>query len=159
MKSKEHAYARKQPRDLQRRGRVTSPQSTQDREVQEYEEGDQSYQEGQRSTYDYDQDCQEHDDPDGSQDIPHEEEEDHGYQDNDVINMVQATVKDIIKTKTEDHDMMMTTASQVLKTSTKEKLLSKKKTISRASHGWNLRRQISHDCLKLPKLSPNTEAN
>ena len=65
MKSKEHAYARKQPRDLQHRGRVTSPQSTQDREDQEYEEGDQSYEEGQRSTYDYDQDCQEHDDQDG----------------------------------------------------------------------------------------------
>ena len=43
MKCKEHAYARKQPRDLQHRGRVTSPQSTQDREDQEYEEGDQSY--------------------------------------------------------------------------------------------------------------------
>ena len=43
---------------------VTSPQSTQDREDQEYEEGDQSYEEGQRSTYDYDQDCQEHDDQD-----------------------------------------------------------------------------------------------
>ena len=43
MKSKEHAYARKQPRDLRHRGRVTSPQSTQDREDQEYEEGDQSY--------------------------------------------------------------------------------------------------------------------
>ena len=37
MKSKEHAYVRKQPRDLQHRGRVTSPQSTQDREDQEYD--------------------------------------------------------------------------------------------------------------------------
>ncbi len=64
---------------------VTSPQSTQDREDQEYEEGDQNYEEDQRSTYDYDQDCQEnndqnqdcqdYDDQDESQDIPLEEDE------------------------------------------------------------------------------------
>ena len=65
MKNKEHAYVRKQPRDLQNRGRVTIPRSTQDREDQEYEGGYQSYQEDQRSTYDYDQDYQEHDDQDG----------------------------------------------------------------------------------------------
>ena len=56
MKSKEHVYARKQPRDLQHRGRVTGPQFTQDREDQEYEEEDQIYEGDQRSTYDYDQD-------------------------------------------------------------------------------------------------------
>ena len=55
-----------------------------------------------------------------------------------VINMVQATVEVIIKTKPEDHDMMMTTASQVLNMGTNEILLSKKKTISRTSHGWKL---------------------
>jgi hypothetical protein len=86
MKSKEHAYSRKQPRDLQRRGRLTSPQSTQDREDQEYEEEDQSYQD-QRSTYEYDRDCQEHDDyQDGSHEEPQDEEDyDHGYTNDDEI--------------------------------------------------------------------------
>jgi hypothetical protein len=51
-KCKEKAY-------LQHKGRSTSPQSTQDRDDQEYEEGNQDYEDSQRSTYDNDQDCQE----------------------------------------------------------------------------------------------------
>ena len=58
MSCKENAY-------LQRRGRITSPQSTQD---QEYDEDDDPYCQGfekEESTYDSDQDCQEHDDQHG----------------------------------------------------------------------------------------------
>ena len=62
----------------------------------------------------------------------------------EVINMVQATVRDIIETETEGHDMMMTTALQMLKMSMKEVLLSNEKTISRTSHGRKLRRQKIH---------------
>ncbi len=54
---------------LQNSGRSTSPQSIQDRDDQEYEEGDQNYEDRQLSTYDSDQDSQEHDTEDGSQDI------------------------------------------------------------------------------------------
>ncbi len=60
---------------LQNSGRLTSPQSTQDCEDQESEEGDQSYEDSQRSTYDSDQDCQQHDAEDGSQDILQDEDE------------------------------------------------------------------------------------
>ena len=41
MKRKENTYSRKEPRNLQIRGRLPNPQSTQDREDQEYEKEDQ----------------------------------------------------------------------------------------------------------------------
>jgi hypothetical protein len=75
-KSKENAPARIQPRNLQVRGRVPEPQTTQDQEDQEYEEEDQGYQDL-RSTYDYNRDCQGHDDyQDGSHEELQDEEED-----------------------------------------------------------------------------------
>ena len=66
IKSKESASARTQPRNLQSRGRVPNPQTTQD---QEYEERDQGY-EDRRSTYDYDQ--------------GYEEQEDESYEEDDT---------------------------------------------------------------------------
>ena len=51
IKSKESASTRKQPRNLQIRGRLPKPQTTQDRKDQEYEKGDQSDQEDHESTY------------------------------------------------------------------------------------------------------------
>jgi hypothetical protein len=50
IKSKESASARTQPRNFQIRGRVPKPQTTQEREDQEYEKGDQSDQEDHEST-------------------------------------------------------------------------------------------------------------
>ena len=95
MKSKEHAYAREPSRDLQRRGRVTNPSllkiektKNMKREIKATKRDN-----DQPMTMikicqvhdDQDQDCQEHDDQDGSQDIPQDddEEDDHDYQDND----------------------------------------------------------------------------
>jgi len=60
------------------KGKSTSPQSTQD---QEYDEDDDPYCQGfekEESTYDSDQDFQEHDDQHAIQDIPQEDEDDHG---------------------------------------------------------------------------------
>ena len=66
---------------LQHKGRPTRLESTQD---QEYDEEDDPYCQGlEESTYDNDQECQEHDDQCGNQDIPQEDEDDHGYQDYD----------------------------------------------------------------------------
>jgi len=69
---------------LQHKGRPTRLTSTQD---QEYDEDDDPYWQGlEESTYDSDQECQEHDDRYGNQDIPQEDEDDHGYQDQMMIN-------------------------------------------------------------------------
>ena len=88
---------------LLNRGRSTRPQSTQDRDDQEYEEGDQSYEKSQRSTYDYDQDCQEHDTEDGSQDIlQDEDEDDYDYQEHDVEDGRLAGSQDIPQDEDED---------------------------------------------------------
>ena len=65
IKIKESASTRTQPRNLQIRGRIPSPQSTQnDREDQEYEVGDQSDQDHHESTCKDHQDYQEHEDYD-----------------------------------------------------------------------------------------------
>jgi hypothetical protein len=104
IKSKESASARTQTRNLQFRGRVPEPQTTQDREDQEYEEEDQSYQ-NQRSTYDYDRDCQEHEDyQDGSHQEPQDEEDyDHGYTNDDEIDRHDQQVEEGDDTCSQEH--------------------------------------------------------
>jgi hypothetical protein len=104
---------------LQNSGRSTSPQSTQDCEDQESEEGDQSNEDSQRSTYDSDQDCQQHGSQDilqdedeydyqghedGSQDIPQYNEGDHDGQDIDdeSDSRYYKFIKDILHEEGED---------------------------------------------------------